>query len=442
VQQRSSQQRMRNAFMWQHYWQNNMRPQPPTSSGPPSAMLLNETWAQFASPDEFQPSAVLPPMPMPTPAMGLPQLEGMPPPFMFHQTPFHHDDSDDHIDHEDFSNHIGSHHSMNMVEANAQIRSANSSNASLPHIHDLAPLTEKPLLSPPAIDGPLLDLSDARFDYGVTTAPVSHTPSHPELQQAIDPSCISTLMSPPRHHPHPYIPDDNQHHPYQNHHSEHHLEPHLEPTEQEFLLMAESHLPQHLHADSYLTDPRLRLTRKRSFEERVPTFECPHQGCNRRFIEQGHLTQHLQTHEDPVYSHSVTGSPTDDAAHAHLLPYLAETNLPEHLKSSQLASMAAKNERSKPKPARIRKKPTPTVNGEDKERPFVCPFDDCAKSFIRQEHLTRHIRTHTGEKPYACSFPGCGRRFARSDELARHGKVHVKAQRKGSSTGGASSLAH
>ncbi|KAI0127397.1 hypothetical protein BJ170DRAFT_595267 [Xylariales sp. AK1849] len=49
-------------------------------------------------------------------------------------------------------------------------------------------------------------------------------------------------------------------------------------------------------------------------------------------------------------------------------------------------------------------------------RLFQCRI--CAHSFLKNEHLVRHIRSHTKEKPFKC--PDCGNRYSRRDTLIRH----------------------
>ncbi|KAK7531274.1 uncharacterized protein J3D65DRAFT_637101 [Phyllosticta citribraziliensis] len=59
---------------------------------------------------------------------------------------------------------------------------------------------------------------------------------------------------------------------------------------------------------------------------------------------------------------------------------------------------------------------------QNRGRNLVCT--SCQKSFVRLEHLQRHIRTHTKEKPYKCH---CGRGFSRRDLLTRHHRIaHVQ----------------
>ncbi|CAG8910259.1 unnamed protein product [Penicillium egyptiacum] len=54
--------------------------------------------------------------------------------------------------------------------------------------------------------------------------------------------------------------------------------------------------------------------------------------------------------------------------------------------------------------------------------PFVCTDPGCHKSFLRKEHLNRHLVIHTNSRRHKCFI--CGRSFARSDILNRHVLQH------------------
>ena len=60
----------------------------------------------------------------------------------------------------------------------------------------------------------------------------------------------------------------------------------------------------------------------------------------------------------------------------------------------------------------------PRRSGGARQR--VCTW--CPRSFTKDEHLARHIRTHTRERPFSCEI--CSKTFSRHDSLLRHTRSH------------------
>ncbi|KAJ5627613.1 hypothetical protein N7490_009841 [Penicillium lividum] len=64
------------------------------------------------------------------------------------------------------------------------------------------------------------------------------------------------------------------------------------------------------------------------------------------------------------------------------------------------------------------------TGGFRSRRQRICSW--CSKSFTKDEHLARHVRTHTREKPFPC--PICRKAFSRHDSLLRHSRCHQESR--------------
>ncbi|CAD5221320.1 unnamed protein product [Bursaphelenchus xylophilus] len=63
------------------------------------------------------------------------------------------------------------------------------------------------------------------------------------------------------------------------------------------------------------------------------------------------------------------------------------------------------------------------------ERPHVCTFPFCSRSYSRLENLRTHLRQHNGEKPYPCMMPGCEKTFSNASDRTKHQKRTHSAEK-------------
>jgi hypothetical protein len=68
---------------------------------------------------------------------------------------------------------------------------------------------------------------------------------------------------------------------------------------------------------------------------------------------------------------------------------------------------------------------------------YICPT--CRKPFSRPSSLRIHGHSHSGEKPYVCKYPGCGKSFSVRSNMKRHERgCHGGESGSGAGTGAGS----
>lgn len=112
----------------------------------------------------------------------------------------------------------------------------------------------------------------------------------------------------------------------------------------------------------------------------------------------------------------VSGGAGDFHEDFPLSPYRDGMSRPSRLPSRKLSRKSSKNN--------LTLESLPPII---KQVQFKCKEPGCKGRFKRQEHLKRHMKSHSQEKPHVCWVPGCHRAFSRSDNLnAHYTKTHSK----------------
>ncbi|KAK3099790.1 hypothetical protein FSP39_009683 [Pinctada imbricata] len=131
----------------------------------------------------------------------------------------------------------------------------------------------------------------------------------------------------------------------------------------------------------------------------VNSFSCPHEGCGKSFQIPSRLKRHLKTHKG--YTCKAEGCGDTFTTWTLLRKHVAQEHASAHtcpecnkvFSQKQWLKMHVK------------------LHQKSREM-YVCPREDCGRSYLDQRNLAAHIRSYHENIRFPCTFGGCYRKFA------------------------------
>ncbi|KAJ3644771.1 hypothetical protein Zmor_022476 [Zophobas morio] len=136
-------------------------------------------------------------------------------------------------------------------------------------------------------------------------------------------------------------------------------------------------------------------------------FPCPH--CDKKFKRRVTLNAHI-------------------AVHTKIRPYVCDVckktyatkcDLTNHQKIHTDRNKCKFCSSSFPAPSKLQRH----LRTHTKDKPFVCDFKNCGKSFSDKRNLDGHKALHSNEFNFSCKE--CGKAFRTKNRLKQHGKSHM-----------------
>ncbi|RMZ90985.1 hypothetical protein DV736_g1751, partial [Chaetothyriales sp. CBS 134916] len=126
---------------------------------------------------------------------------------------------------------------------------------------------------------------------------------------------------------------------------------------------------------------------------RTKRLHCTWEGCDKAFVRQSRLDEHLRTHTNTrIFTCPEAGCTKS---------YFRDSHLKVHIKSAHWT-----------------------------EKNYKCNRKDCSKSFATGQRLRNHIKSHECREKYKCTgYEGCSQAFRKKEMLRRH-VVSVHEKRK------------